>query len=251
MGGAANTSHLERPPLSAFTRTADNKYRTCNPITPLTDLRNALRRQKQQKVISVELLEQLTWNHPDDDGFSKLTMSDYITYRLNSCCKFFGYKTKRISLSLHVLQILVYLFGALSTTLSIVGQNTWMPLTAAFVAALTSMIDFGQYEVRLARANQAATDLKNVLSWWKGLPAGDMLKASTRAKMLKIVEDIISNEMGWSATILDDGEAAEKEKEKQEKRKKEKEDKEDLEGSDKEEEGGGGEGKESSKGAKK
>jgi hypothetical protein len=121
-----------------------------------------------------------------------------------------------------VLQLLIYLFGALSTALAIVGQDVWLPFGTACVSAIAAAIDYSQSEPRLSRSNQASNDLKNIQSWWKGLPPGEMLKvvvggkrltaeAQTRFKMLFMVEDVIAKELGWSNALFEAGDADEEE----------------------------------------
>jgi hypothetical protein len=79
-----------------------------------------------------------------------------------------------------------------------VGQQVWIALTTAVVAALGTYLGYRQTESALTKFNQAATDLSNVRGWWHSLSPEEQLLPSNIDLLVDYTEQVLQTELdGW------------------------------------------------------
>jgi hypothetical protein len=133
-----------------------------------------------------------------DDGLSWLPASRYVAVRLNDQLAYYRAKAVKLEAQLRLLSWLTFVVGGLGTYLAAVGQQVWIALTTAGVAALGSYLGYRQTESTLTKYNQSATDLANVRAWWNALSPDDQLAAANRDLLVTHTEQVLqSNLDGW------------------------------------------------------
>ncbi len=139
-----------------------------------------------------------------DDGFSALTPSGYIRYRLDSQLDFYRRKIDALDRRSSQLQWTLLLAGALGTVLVAVGWGLWVPLTTTLVMVLTSWLGSQQTGNRLMKYQQAATDLDNLKAWWSALPPEDLEKPRYFEALIEDTELVLQAELtGWVQDMKD------------------------------------------------
>jgi hypothetical protein len=133
-----------------------------------------------------------------DDGLSWLPAARYVVVRLNDQLAYYRRKAVKLEAQLRVLSWLTFIVGGVGTYLAAVGQQVWLALTTAGVAALGSYLGYRQTESTLTKYNQSATDLTNVRAWWNALSPDDQLTQTNIDLLVSHTEQIMqSNLDGW------------------------------------------------------
>ncbi|MGI4864439.1 MAG: SLATT domain-containing protein [Janthinobacterium lividum] len=133
-----------------------------------------------------------------DDGLSWLPASRYVTVRLDDQLTYYRRKAVKLETQLRLLSWLTFIVGGVGTYLAAVGQQVWIALTTAGVAALGSYLGYRQTESTLTKYNQSATDLANVRSWWNALAPDDQLLQVNIDLLVSHTEQVLqSNLDGW------------------------------------------------------
>ncbi|MBI3158366.1 MAG: DUF4231 domain-containing protein [Chloroflexi bacterium] len=139
-----------------------------------------------------------------DDGFSVLTPEDYIRYRLADQLKFYQSKVVRHGQIVRRLNWRIILFGAIGTTLAFLELEIWIAATTAIVGAITTYLEYNQYENTLIGYNQAARDLESLRMWWLAVPAIEKEDYSTFERLVDNTEKVLANEHGsWIQNMKD------------------------------------------------
>jgi hypothetical protein len=133
-----------------------------------------------------------------DDGLSWLPAPRYVAVRLNDQLAYYRRKAVKLEAQLRALSWLTFAVGGLGTYLAAVGQQVWLALTTAGVAALGSYLGYRQTETTLTKYNQSATDLTNVRAWWNALDPDAQLTQANIDLLVSHTEQILqSNLDGW------------------------------------------------------
>ncbi|WPB73802.1 DUF4231 domain-containing protein [Archangium violaceum] len=133
-----------------------------------------------------------------DDGFSPLTPSGYIRYRLDDQLDYYRRRIDALDRRSSQLQWTLIVAGALGTVLVAAGWGLWVPLTTALVMVLTAWLGFQQTGNRLMKYQQAATDLDNIKAWWSALSLEDTGKPRYFEALVDSTELVLQGELtGW------------------------------------------------------
>jgi hypothetical protein len=133
-----------------------------------------------------------------DDGFSYLTPDRYVEVRLSDQLNYFQKKAVTLERQLKVLFWLTFIIGGLGTFLAAVGQQVWVALTTAVIAAIGTHLGYRQTENTLTKYNQAATDLSNVKAWWNALSAEEQAQQENIDSLVEHTEQVLQSELdGW------------------------------------------------------
>jgi hypothetical protein len=134
----------------------------------------------------------------DDDGLSFLSPGHYLKIRLDNQLVYFRRKARQLDKQLKWLSWLTFIVGGIGTYLAAVGQQVWIALSTALVAAMGSYLGYRQTESTLTKYNQAATDLSNVRAWWHALPPGQQLQQANIDSLVEHTEQVLQAESdGW------------------------------------------------------
>ncbi|MGY3089020.1 hypothetical protein ACVWYF_002060 [Hymenobacter sp. UYAg731] len=134
----------------------------------------------------------------DDDGLSFLPPNRYLDIRLGNQLAYFRRKAVRLDKQLKTLSWLTFIVGGIGTYLAAVGQQVWIALSTALVAAMGSYLGYRQTESTLTKYNQAATDLSNVRAWWHALPPEQQLQQANLDSLVEHTEQVLQAESdGW------------------------------------------------------
>ena len=133
-----------------------------------------------------------------DDGLSFLTPARYVEVRLGNQLAYFRRKAVRLEKQLKLLSWLTFIVGGVGTYLAAVGQQVWIALTTALVAAMGTYLGYRQTESTLTKYNQAATDLANVRAWWHALPSEQQTQQASLDLLVTHTEQVLQSEHdGW------------------------------------------------------
>ncbi|TDN38641.1 hypothetical protein A8B98_22665 [Hymenobacter sp. UV11] len=141
---------------------------------------------------------QLGAAEPRDNGLGFLSPGQYVEVRLDNQLAYFRRKAVRMESQLNVLSWLTYIVGGVGTYLAAVGQQLWIALSTALVAAIGSYLGYRQTEHNLTKYNQAATDLSNIRAWWYALPPAQQVLPATIDLLVEHTEHTLQAELdGW------------------------------------------------------
>ena len=147
-----------------------------------------------------------------DDGFSTLTPTQYIQFRLEHQMKWYNRRTTQLDRIIRRLHYQIILFGAIGTLLAAFEFEIWIAVTTAIVGAIASYIEYNQYEKMLTSYNMATTDLESIRIWWRALPEDEKQNQETYEKLVSHVEGVMEDEaQRWIYTIEDTLEQLDKE----------------------------------------
>jgi hypothetical protein len=141
---------------------------------------------------------------PRDDGFSFLTPPQYVEFRIENQIKWYEKRTNQLDRRVRRLHYQIIFFGALGTLLAAFEFEVWIAVTTAIVGAITSYIEYNQYEKTLTSYNMAATDLESIHIWWRALPDVDKYSPEIYEKLVSHAESVMEDEtQRWIHTIQD------------------------------------------------
>ncbi|TAK14367.1 MAG: DUF4231 domain-containing protein [Anaerolineae bacterium] len=141
---------------------------------------------------------------PNDDGFSFLPPDAYIRQRLEDQLSFYQGKIVRYGKKIRELNWRIILFGAVGTALAAFGFEIWIAATTAIVGAITTYLEYNQYENTLIGYNQAARDLESIRMWWRATPSLEKEDHTTFERLVENTESVLSNEHGgWIQNMKD------------------------------------------------
>jgi hypothetical protein len=147
-----------------------------------------------------------------DDGFSFLTPTQYIQFRLENQMKWYKKRTTQLDRSIRRLHYQIIFYGAVGTLLAAFEFEVWIAVTTAIVGAITSYIEYNQYEKMLTSYNMTATDLESIRIWWRALPEDEKYTQETYEKLVSHAEGVMEDEaQRWIHTIEDALEKLDKE----------------------------------------
>ncbi len=140
----------------------------------------------------------------EDDGFSYLTPSKYIEFRVENQMNFYKKRTAELDKNIRNLHYRIIFFGALGTLLAALGLEVWIAATTSIVAAITSYIEYNQYEATLKSYNMSAMDLESIRIWWRALPANTKISQSIYDKLVSSAEGVMQAEsQRWIQNMQD------------------------------------------------
>jgi hypothetical protein len=141
---------------------------------------------------------------PGDDGFSFLTPPQYVECRVDNQIKWYKKRTNQLDQRIRRLHYQIIFFGALGTLLAAFEFEVWIAVTTAIVGAITSYIEYNQYEKTLTSYNIAATDLESIRIWWRALPDTEKYSPEVYEKLVGYAESVMEDEsQRWIHTVQD------------------------------------------------
>jgi len=141
---------------------------------------------------------------PRDDGFAFLTPPQYVEFRVENQIKWYQKRTNQLDQRIRRLHYQIIFFGALGTLLAAFEFEVWIAVTTAIVGAITSYIEYNQYEKTLTSYNMAATDLESIRIWWRALPDTEKYSPEIYEKLVSYAETVMEDEtQTWIHTIQD------------------------------------------------
>jgi hypothetical protein len=140
----------------------------------------------------------------DDDGFAVLTADKYVIYRLEDQIKYYKRKVEKLGRRSRRLNFQIILFGAFGTLLAALNFEVWVAVTAAIVGAVSSYLEYSQFENTITSFNQTGRDLESLRMWWRAVPALEKEVHATFERLVKNAEDILGAEhASWIQNMQD------------------------------------------------
>ena len=136
----------------------------------------------------------------NDDGLSPLDIEAYINIRINDQLSFYSLKANKLEKQLQPRQWFILGFGALGSLLAALGGifQFWVPLSVAFVSALTAYLEYQQVEQTIVKYNQAMTKLANLADEWIALSPTEKKTPKNIVQLIEEAEQIMQSEhLGW------------------------------------------------------
>ncbi|WNG19045.1 DUF4231 domain-containing protein [Cystobacter fuscus] len=141
---------------------------------------------------------------PGDDGFSSLTPSRYIRYRLDDQLGYYRRKIDRLDRSAYRLQWLTILASGMGTVLAAMGAELWVALTTSLVTSVTAWLGYQQAESQLTKYHQSTTDLDNIKAWWSALSLEEQGRRRNFENLIDSTEFVLQAELtGWLQEMRD------------------------------------------------
>jgi hypothetical protein len=139
-----------------------------------------------------------------DDAFSFMDPSDYLTYRLEDQIGYYKRKVEKLGRRSRGLNFQIILWGALGTLLAALNFEIWVAVTTAIVGAVTSFLEYNQYENTLTSFNQTGRDLESLRMWWRAVPAMEKEEHITYERLVENTENILNGEhASWIQNMQD------------------------------------------------
>lgn len=139
-----------------------------------------------------------------DDGFSNLTPERYIVICVGDQVTYLRKKTVELDRDWKRWQFVAYALIAAGTILAAIGADLWVPVTAAAVTAIITLIRTHQYDALLTKHNQAETDLVNLRAWWESLSQRDRRDQANIDRLARLTDYILESEnAGWVQRMQD------------------------------------------------
>jgi hypothetical protein len=129
-----------------------------------------------------------------DDGISRLSPEQYLSYRLEDQYNYYVKKTSQFEIKFKKLQWAIYVMGGIGTLLAAIGMEVWIALTSVLVASFGTYLEYQQIEKTLIKYNRAALELNNVKTWWIALPAAEQEKQINIDNLVMRTEQILNSE---------------------------------------------------------
>jgi hypothetical protein len=136
----------------------------------------------------------------NDDGLSPMDIEAYIKIRIDDQLSFYSSKANKLEKLLKPRQWLILGFGALGSLLAALGGifQFWVPLSVAFVSALTAYLEYQQVEQTIVKYNQTMTKLANLADGWVALSAAEKDAPKNIVKLIEEAEQVMQSEhLGW------------------------------------------------------
>jgi len=130
----------------------------------------------------------------NDDGISRLSPEQYLSYRLEDQYNYYVKKTSHLEAKFKQLQWAIYVVGGIGTLLAAFGMEVWIALTSSLVAAFGTYLEYQQTEKTLIKYNRAALELNNVKTWWIALPASAQEDQANIDSLVMRTEQILNSE---------------------------------------------------------
>jgi hypothetical protein len=135
---------------------------------------------------------------PHDDGFSALTPSLYIRYRLEHQLGYYRDRIHKQARRARRLQWAVIVASSVGTILGAMGLELWVALTSTLVMTLIAWIGSQNAESLLTKYNQAVTDLEDTKAWWSALSIEEQGSRRNFEILVSRTELILQSELtGW------------------------------------------------------
>lgn len=133
-----------------------------------------------------------------DDGFSDLTPNQYIEWRVQDQFNYYQKRGLRLGRELQRYQLSILLLGGLGTLLVAFRLDVWLAVSSALAAALASFLEIKRTENNLISCNLAASDLYDIRTWWRALPAPARTQRRNIELLVTSAEAVIQGEnSGW------------------------------------------------------
>ncbi len=130
----------------------------------------------------------------EDDGFSDLTATRYIRFRLDDQLSFYRRRAAGLDRKLKICQTLVIIASGTAALLAAIQFELWLPLATALGAAFALYLEYMQVANTLTRYNQAATSLEDVKQWWMAEPESEKQQPESFSKLVEATEKILEGE---------------------------------------------------------
>lgn len=139
-----------------------------------------------------------------DSGFNSLSPDDYLKFRLDNQLHYYKRKSAELDKKIRRLNWQIFLFGGLGTLLAALEFEVWIAVTTAIVGAITSFIEYNQFDNSLRTFNQAATDLESVRIWWRALPEAQRDTKHMFDRLVESAESVLQTEQSsWAQNLQD------------------------------------------------
>jgi len=140
----------------------------------------------------------------DDDGLSALSPDRYVAIRMADQLMYYRRSARKHHRALVAAQIMVLAVGGLGTLLAAVDLAPWVAVTTAAVTSITTYLGYRQIEMTLTNYNQTATDLENVVGWWRALAPEAQADPANVDKLVEHGEMVLESELaGWVQKMQD------------------------------------------------
>lgn len=131
-----------------------------------------------------------------DNGFSSISADDYLKFRLNPLIQTYSRESPKLVMQFKYLYLLIFFTAALSSVLTLVGQELWIPLVVGASAGCSSVMEFGNLQTRVLNTNKALLALRNLLIWWEGLSMVQKRLPQNKAILVEAAEAAAEAEQG-------------------------------------------------------
>ena len=161
-----------------------------------------------------------------DDGYSQLSVHEYIACRTIPQHKMIQDKLPKINNMKNRLQVLMYVMSAVSVLLAVENMDLYIAVSTAAISLFSGVMEYQKLETKVAMLNRSLKDLTQVLHDWDSYTfverrmghIKDGIVQRTEAAVMKECEMFYDMATGGGGTGGDGGEEEEKGEKKDEKK---------------------------------
>eukprot|EP00931_Biecheleriopsis_adriatica_P061314 TRINITY_DN36869_c0_g1_i1.p1 TRINITY_DN36869_c0_g1~~TRINITY_DN36869_c0_g1_i1.p1 ORF type:complete len:863 (-),score=120.68 TRINITY_DN36869_c0_g1_i1:207-2753(-) len=131
-----------------------------------------------------------------DNGVSALSADDYVKFRQAPLIRQYAKQSPILARQVYMLYLLIFCTTALSSLLTFLKYEMWIPVVVSTSAALSTIMDFTNAQTRLRNNNKALADLHGLTLWWDGLSLMNKRMAKYKETLVDVTESIVQQELG-------------------------------------------------------
>ncbi|MEP7288127.1 MAG: DUF4231 domain-containing protein [Chloroflexota bacterium] len=149
-------------------------------------------------------------NDPNDDGFSSLSVDQYIAYRVYKQKDWYLVKSRDDYDKMRRWRIGVIVATGMSAVVAALGWEVWVAVTTAFSVALATYMDLKMFGRNYPIYHPIANLLEIELDAWSILPPEDQANPAKSSMFVKRVEDLFQSERDqWTEQAIQTQQAIE------------------------------------------
>ncbi|KAK3257637.1 hypothetical protein CYMTET_33288 [Cymbomonas tetramitiformis] len=129
-----------------------------------------------------------------DDGISRLMPDQYVKARVNPEIHYYAKLIPKYQRTAGLFSIAIYVISTSSALLATLQYELWIPLIVAVTSSLQSVLEFHQYQGRVAKSNSSMLQLQNMRVWWRSLSPVEKASRISLRRLVFSTESILESE---------------------------------------------------------
>lgn len=129
-----------------------------------------------------------------DAALSNISADDYLHLRLEPLLAGLQARAPWLARAGSLAQMVSFLGTAVAGALGVLAMREFIPIVLSIVAAVDSVAQFEQLQVRTLATNNALAELQGVLLWWKALSLADRRREGSKEHLVCVTEEAACSE---------------------------------------------------------
>eukprot|EP00927_Polykrikos_kofoidii_P077718 TRINITY_DN74636_c0_g1_i1.p1 TRINITY_DN74636_c0_g1~~TRINITY_DN74636_c0_g1_i1.p1 ORF type:complete len:1274 (-),score=196.17 TRINITY_DN74636_c0_g1_i1:424-4245(-) len=129
-----------------------------------------------------------------DDAVCLITADDYLHFRLRPLLESLKLRAPKLARVWAATQMISFLGAAVAGAMGVFSLREYIPIVVAVVAAMDSIAQFEQLQVRMLATNGALAEIQGLLLWWRALSMAERRRRCNKEHLINVTEDVASSE---------------------------------------------------------